>query len=205
MAKKTEEKKSEKIERVYVIPLREKVRSVPRYKKTPKAVKTIKEFLVRHMKIRDRDLNKIKIDSYLNEEIWMRGIKKPAHKIKVRVVKENDIVRVYSAALPEKINFKKARHEKIEAEGKAALEKKKTLAEKAKDVVQGKKENATEKAPEKTDEEKKDETEKEKSSMIAEEKLQKETAKTMKHTTKVKTGNEKLAEKKGRNAMSRGH
>jgi len=76
MAEKKVEKKKESIEREYVIPLREKCRNVARYKKTPKAVKTVKEFLVRHMKIRDGDLNKIKIDTYLNEQLWIRGIKK---------------------------------------------------------------------------------------------------------------------------------
>ena len=61
MAKKTEPK-TEKIEREYIIPLRARGKAVPRYKKTPKAIKTIKEFLARHMKIKDRDLSKIKID-----------------------------------------------------------------------------------------------------------------------------------------------
>ncbi len=56
------EKKQTPAEKEYTISLREKVRSVPRYKKTNKAVRTIKEFLVRHMKIYNRDLNKIKID-----------------------------------------------------------------------------------------------------------------------------------------------
>ncbi len=201
MAKKTEDKKSEKIEREYVIPLREKVRPVPRYKKTPKAVKSIKEFLVRHMKIRDGDLNKIKIDSYLNEQLWMRGIKKPAHKIKVKVVKDGDIVRVYSADLPAKINFKKIREEKIEKEGKEAVEKKKTLTEKAKEAMQGKKEET----PEQAEEEKAEEKEKEETSKLAQESMEKQNAKEMKHTTKTKTVNQKLAEKKGYNALSRGH
>ncbi|MEK6817555.1 MAG: 50S ribosomal protein L31e, partial [Nanoarchaeota archaeon] len=48
-----EEKKQNIIEREYTIPLREKVRSVPRYKKTNKAVRTIKEFLAKHMKVYD--------------------------------------------------------------------------------------------------------------------------------------------------------
>ena len=81
MAKKIIPIKAEKIEREYIIPLRERGRPVPRYKKTPKAVKTVKEFLVKHMKIRDRDLNKIKIDTYLNEALWFRGIRKPPYKI----------------------------------------------------------------------------------------------------------------------------
>jgi large subunit ribosomal protein L31e len=129
------EKKSEKIEREYVIPLREKCRPVPRYKKTPKAVKTIKEFLVRHMKIYDRDLNKIKIDRFLNEELWKRGIRKPLHKVKVKVVKEGEIVRVYAVDLSPKINFRKLREERIESKAKEALEKKKSLVDKAKESV----------------------------------------------------------------------
>jgi len=55
-----EKTKTNKIEREYVIPLREKVRVVPRYKKTNKAVKTVKEFLAKHMRIYDRDLKKNK-------------------------------------------------------------------------------------------------------------------------------------------------
>ena len=74
-------------EQVYTIPLREKCRSAVRYKKTPKAVKSVKEFLVRHMKVYDRDLNKIKIDRYLNYFIWSRGIKNPPSKVKVKVFK----------------------------------------------------------------------------------------------------------------------
>ena len=199
----TKAKSSVKIEREYTIPLREKVRSVPRYKKTPKAVKTIKEFLVRHMKIRDRDLKKIRIDSYLNEELWMRGIKKPVHKIKVKVVKDGDLVRVYSASLPEKINFKKLREEKLEIKAKADVEKQKTLMEKAKESMKGsKKEEASE---EKSEEEKRDEAEKEKASKLAQEQIEKDMAKELKHTTKTKSQREKKAETKGYNLSSRGH
>ncbi len=199
MAKKKEVTKTEKTEREYTIPLREKVRPVPRYKKTPKAVKSIKEFLARHMKIRDRDLKKIKIDSYLNEQIWMRGIKNPVHKIRVKVIKEDDVVRVYSAELPANINFKKIKEEKIEREGKEAVEKKKTFAEKAKESLQGKKEEAA-----KTEEEKNDEKEKEETSKISQENLEKEQAKEMKHTTKIKNQNQKKAERKGYDITSRG-
>ena len=220
MAKK-EQKKEEKIEREYVIPLREKVRPVPRYKKTPKAIKSIKEFLAKHMKVRDRDLKKIKIDPYLNEQIWIRGIKRPIHKIKVKVVKEEDIFRVYSTELPAKINFKKIREEKLEEKAKAEVEKQKTMMEKAKESLKGgkkekektetketskEKEGQTkEKAEEKTEEEKKEEKEKETASKLAQEKLEKEQAKKMKHTTKVKTQKQKSAEKQSYNATSRGH
>jgi len=199
----TKAKTSIKIEREYTIPLRDKVRSVPRYKKTPKAVKTVKEFLARHMKIRDRDLKKIRIDSYLNEELWMRGIKKPVHKIKVKAVKDGDIVRVYSASLPEKIKFKKLREEKLEVKAKADVEKQKTIMEKAKETMKGtKKEEVSE---EKSEEEKRDEAEKEKASKLAQQEIDKEIAKEMKHTTKTKSQKQKSAERKGYNITSRGH
>ncbi len=135
MAKKIETK-TEKIEREYVIPLRKKVKVVPRYKKTNKAVKTVKEFLARHMKIRDRDLKKIKIDKYLNEALWFRGIRKPPHKIKVKAVKEGEIVRAELSDMPEKLKFKKAREERKLREAKEMLEGKKSKMEKAKEVTE---------------------------------------------------------------------
>jgi len=55
MAKK-QEIKTEIKEREYVIPLRVEWRKVPKYQRAAKAIKAIKEFLVRHMKIYDRDL-----------------------------------------------------------------------------------------------------------------------------------------------------
>ena len=41
------EKTTSTIEREYIIPLRDKIRSVAIYKKTPKAVKTVKEFVAK--------------------------------------------------------------------------------------------------------------------------------------------------------------
>ena len=123
MAKET--KLTEKTEREYVIPLRCEWKKVPRYKRAKKAIRAIREFLVQHMKIRDRDLNKIKIDKYLNEEVWFRGIKKPPAKIKVKAIKEEDIVRVELVDYSEKAKFKKTREEKILKEGEEKAKKKK--------------------------------------------------------------------------------
>jgi large subunit ribosomal protein L2 len=92
------ETKDNKIEREYIIPLRHRWKIVPRYQKTNKAVKAVKEFIVRHMKIRDRDLDKVKLDKYLNETLWHRGIKNPPSRIKVAAVKEGDIVKIGTAA-----------------------------------------------------------------------------------------------------------
>jgi large subunit ribosomal protein L31e len=114
---------SDKLEREYIIPLRHRWKIVPRYKRTNKAVKAVKEFLVRHMKIRDRDLSKIKIDKYLNEVMWARGIRSPPSKIKVLAIKEGDIVRVTAVNLPSSIKFKKLRKEKVEVKAKEIAKK----------------------------------------------------------------------------------
>jgi len=177
MAKKTETK-TEKIEREYIIPLRAKVRVVPRYKKTNKAVKTIKEFLVRHMKIRDRDLNKVKIDKYLNEALWFRGIKRPPHKIKVKAIKEGEIVRAELIDMPTKLKFKKTQEEKRLQKAREILEGKKSKMEKAKETM--------EKPAEEQTEEKKIE-EKEKKSAVVEvgAKMEKAAAQKAKHATQA--------------------
>jgi len=181
MAKKTE--LTDKLEREYIIPLRCEWKKVPRYKRAKKAIKAIREFLVRHMKIRDRDLNKIKIDKYLNEEIWFRGIKKPPAKIKIRAIKEKDsdrkeIVKVELVDYSEKAKFKKAREEKILKEGEEKAKKKK----KEQKIEEKPKEAET-----KEGEEKKEETEEKKKAVVeAGEKLQKAAAKKTKHDTGAK-------------------
>jgi len=191
MAKKTEIKtkhrsvypKSQnagaKIEREYVIPLRVEWKKVPRYKRAKKAIKAIREFLVKHMKIYDRDLNKIKIDQYLNEFVWFRGIRKPPAKIKVKAIREGEIVKVELVNILDKFKFKKLRAEKLESKSKEAKEKKKSLKEKVQESIKGKPKE--DKKVEEVDE-KKVEEEKEKKSAVVEEgqKLEKQQAKAMK-------------------------
>ena len=166
----------EKLEREYVIPLRNKWKKVPRYKRVNKAIKAIKEFLVRHMGISDRDLNKVRLDKYLNEFVWARGIRKPPIKIKVRAIKEGDIVRAELFEMPEKMKFKKLRKEKIEQKAMEIVKSKKKTLEKIKEGI---------KPEEKTEEEKKEEKEKAKAGEEAGKELGKAAAKTTKHQTKV--------------------
>lgn len=171
MAKKTETK-TEKIEREYIIPLRARGQAVPRYKKTPKAIKTIKEFLAKHMKIKDRDLKKIKIDKYLNEQMWARGIKRPPHKIKIRATKEGEIVKVELVDYSTKLKFKKLREIRLKetAEGK-----KKKKVEKVEEVPK------TEEQKKEESEKKEEEKEKTKAGEESMQKIEKATAKQMKH------------------------
>jgi large subunit ribosomal protein L31e len=173
-------KKDENVEREYVIPLRDKWKRVPRYKRANKAVKAIKEFLVRHMKIRDRDLKKVKIDEYLNQEIWFKGIKNPPSKVKVKVIKENGVVKVELHTLPKKLKFKKAREEKREI--KAVEEKKAKETPTMKEKLEEAK-NAE--VPEEEKEEKKVEAKEKKSAVVeAGERMEKAAAKKVKHETK---------------------
>jgi len=109
------------IEREYVVPLRRGFLNVPRYRRAKKAVRVLKEFMVRHMGVRDRDLGKVKVDINLNNEIWFRGIKKPMSKVKVRAKKVGGIVYVELAEVPDVVGFKIAREtraaEKVKARG----------------------------------------------------------------------------------------
>jgi len=72
-------------ERIYVIPLRAAVQKARRHKRTPRAVKTVREFLKRHMKSDD-----VKINVDLNRKLWERGIEKTLPRIRVKAVKQDD-------------------------------------------------------------------------------------------------------------------
>ncbi len=74
------------IERVYTINLR-RTREVSRTKRAPYAVRLIRKFVARHMKV---DLSQVKISNEVNEAIWARSIEKPPRRIKVKVVKYED-------------------------------------------------------------------------------------------------------------------
>jgi len=167
--------KEEKVilEREYIVPLRKRCLRTPRYRRVPKAVKELKIFIARHMQLRDKDLNKVKLDKYLNEEMWFRGIRKPLAKIKVKAKKfDSGIVRVELVDIPEQIKWK--------------IEKDKKLKEHAEKKKAEKKAEEKPAEEQKTEEEKKEEVEKEKSTVEAGIKQADEKAKEVKHETKMK-------------------
>lgn len=135
------------LEREYIVPLRSKTMNTPFYKRTPRAVRVLKQFLAKHMKVTERDTSKIKLDRYLNEELWARGIRKPLSKVKVKCKKfESGIVRVELVDIPQVVKFKIDREKKL-------LE----VGEKTKKEVKKEKEKTEEdKEKEKQMEEKKD-------------------------------------------------
>jgi large subunit ribosomal protein L31e len=181
MAKK-EKTKVEKIAREYIIPLREKSRVVPRYKKTPKAIKTIKEFIARHMKVENRDLNKVKIDKDLNQFMWARGIRKHPHKIKVKVTKEGENIKVELVDYPNNLKFKKLREEKRGKEALESIDKNKSMMQRAKETLQKPKDEGEDKDKDGLDD-KKEASEKEKTSAEATQKFEKTESKKAKHQT----------------------
>lgn len=78
-------------EQVYTIPLRD-ARKTHRNKRAAKAVKLVKEFLKKHMKV-----DEVKVSSELNQEIWNRSAENPPSKIRVRA---NKITGEMAEALP---------------------------------------------------------------------------------------------------------
>jgi len=114
---------AEEIERIYVIPL--KKLGVSSSVAAPTAVKRVKKYLTRHMKV---EQEKIWIDDSLNNELWSRGKYKMPSKIRVKAVKFDD--GVVEAYLPE-LTFKKSRREllKEEKEKKEPILKKEEIEE----------------------------------------------------------------------------
>ena len=80
------EQKKVVLERVYRINLR-RTREVSRTKRAPYAIRLIRKFIARHMKV---DIKNVKISNEVNELIWSRGIEKPPRKIEVKVIKYED-------------------------------------------------------------------------------------------------------------------
>jgi large subunit ribosomal protein L31e len=173
---------AEILTREYVIPLRRSWLIVPEYRRAGRAAKAIKAFIAKHMKVPERDVDKVKLDMYLNNEIWFRGVRNPPSKIKVRAIKDGDIVKVELAEVPEHVKFLKLKHMKMHK----AAEKKPEKAEEKKEEAKAEVEGAEPVKKEKTAEEKKAEQEKEKSGEEEQIKEAKQEKLADKHITKVK-------------------
>ncbi len=173
-------------EREYIINLRREILKVPRYKRTPKAIKAVKSFIAKHMRVPDRDVNKVKLDKYLNEELWFRGIQNPPTKIKVKVKREGENVLVSLVELPTKLKFKKEREDKAKVKSdKSKKEKKEKVEETKKEEDKGK-----------TEEEIKDEKEKEVAVAESREKQAEMQAKEIKHINKLKSAKTERIQRK---------
>ena len=85
---KAGEKAEEEIEvveeKLYTVNFR-KAWIAPRGKRTPRAVRMLRDFVKRHMKTED-----VIISNEINEKLWLRSIKKPPRRLRVRVVKDKE-------------------------------------------------------------------------------------------------------------------
>jgi len=174
------------LEREYIIPLRKFWMKVPEYKRTRKAIKAIKQFIAKHMKILDRDIEKVKLDVFFNNELWFRGRRHPPAKIKVKAIKEGEIVKVNFVEIPQHIKFLQAKLEK----------RHKSLEKKPEKKLEETKYRET-KPDEKTESEKMEEKEKEKAVAEVRAKEAEMQAKAQKHlTVKKEPGFHRMALKK---------
>ena len=97
------------LERIYVIPLQKIKHYTSASRLAPRAIKEIKRFLVRHMKVEEND---IWIDNSVNENIWSRSKYKIPSRVRVRAIKFDD--GVVEVSLPE-LELKESRREEIKA------------------------------------------------------------------------------------------
>ncbi len=107
-----------KLERIYTVPLGDAYETV-RNKRTPRAVKILRAFIARHMK---SDGARILLSESLNKFLWARSIQKPPRRVKVRLVKDEGVVRAYlpdeKAEEPKKAAKKEEKKEAPKAEAK---------------------------------------------------------------------------------------
>ncbi len=83
-------------ERFCTIPLG-KAWIAPPNKRAPRAIRLIKDFVKRHMKlearvegIEEEEPKRLIISNKVNERVWKRSIQKPPRKIRVRAAKDKD-------------------------------------------------------------------------------------------------------------------
>ena len=81
-------------EKFYTIPLRRAWIS-QRKRRAPRAIRIIRSFVEKHMKIRseavgEEEAESLVISNEVNEKVWSRGIEKPPRKIRVRAVKDKE-------------------------------------------------------------------------------------------------------------------
>jgi large subunit ribosomal protein L31e len=156
MAKKTEEPKIV-LERNYNVPLRRQTLKSPPFRKAKKAIRTLKDFISKHMKS-----DNVSIGMHLNQKIWKHGMKNPPGMVKVTAIKDDkgrvtvDSVDAPKPKVEEKETKKKPKtdskekpEDKIEKKVEDAKEKKAEEAKKVEkeEIKELKKEHPKQHAP----------------------------------------------------------
>jgi len=84
-------------ERIYTVPLR-RAWNVPAKKRAPKAMRMIKAFVQKHMKVgvepvdedEEEEGDRVIIKNEVNQKIWSHGREKPPRKVRIRVAKDEE-------------------------------------------------------------------------------------------------------------------
>ena len=70
-----------------IVPLR-KAWNITRYKRSPRAIKIIRNEVIRHLKVKEDE--EIWIDQAVNEAIWKNGIENPPRKIRLEITRHDE-------------------------------------------------------------------------------------------------------------------
>ena len=70
-----------------VVPLR-KAWNMTRFKRSPRAIKIIRNEVIRHLKVKEDE--EIWIDQAVNEAIWKNGIENPPRKIRLEITRHDE-------------------------------------------------------------------------------------------------------------------
>jgi len=131
------------MERIFTIPLRKAYRK-PRTRRTPTAMRLIKLYLQRHMKLKNSDIE-IKIGKHLNETLWNRGIRYPPRRVRVKAVLDEEKKQLKC----ELVGFEYKEFTPVKQEAKKEGVKEKLMKRLGGKALQKQKEEKTEKKPRK--------------------------------------------------------
>lgn len=70
----------ETVTREYSLNIHKKVHGIGFKKRVPRAIKVLKKFAIKEMGTTD-----VRIDPHLNKQLWVKGIRKPPNRIRVRI------------------------------------------------------------------------------------------------------------------------
>src|SRR3989338_6639488 len=116
-------------EKTFIIPFRKEFLKVPRYKRSQKAVSALRVYLKRYMKAEE-----VKIGFHLNKEIHKHGRKNPPIKIRVKAIKEDNIVKTELPEFPFQEEKKEEKKSKLQTLKEKVLAKEEPKTEKQKEI-----------------------------------------------------------------------
>lgn len=106
--------------RTYTIPLRKDSLKSPKWRRSERAISTLRKYISKHTKAES-----VKINHWISEQIWARGNKHPPARVKVNVSVKDKIAIVESSELSPRA--KRIEDAKMKAKAEAEKKNKKTI------------------------------------------------------------------------------